>query len=140
MISSQHRQAGNPRPYVLSSAAMLCFTVSFYSRHLGFTPYFYGIMYTAVQLSTLTILVWAYRRVGGLGYLLWLVPVLVELLLWPRVIIQIYLGVRFWYPFWYETAYLYFAIFLFGLYLNRRKYSLHLLKKKLHENPHRITR
>ena len=105
----------------------MCFVASFYSRYLGFAPHFYTILYTPVQVAALAALVWAHRHVGGVGYLLWLVPVVVELLFWPRVGVQILLGVSLWYPFWYETAYLYFAVFLFGLYLNRRRYALSIV-------------
>lgn len=117
-------------PYVLSSAAMLCFLVSFYSRYLGFGLTFSRIGSIPVQFWALAAVVWAYRRIGGLGYLLWLAPVVVELLFWPRVALQIFLGISLWYPFWYETAYLYFAAFLFGLYLNRRRYAIHLLSSR----------
>lgn len=120
-------------PYVLSSAAMLCFIASFYSRYLGFSR---TIPHTLVQVVALVALVWAYRRIGGVGYLLWLGPVVVELLLWPRVVIQAVFGVSFWYPFWYQKGYLYLGVFIFGLYLNQDTSYISSQARNNSPNPH----
>ena len=114
-------------PYVWAGAATSCFLGFFYLRWLGSREvYFFLALYILVQIMALVFVVWAYRRIGGMGYLLWACLITIELLFWPRLLVQVVFGDTFRYPFRDEKALIYPVLFLLGLYLTRRRYANYL--------------
>lgn len=126
----------NGSPYVWSGAATSWFLAFFYLRRLGLRAvYLFLALYILVQIIALICVVWAYRRIGGMGYLLWLVPIVIELLFWPRLLVQAVFGETFGYLFWDEKALIYPILFLSGLYLTRRRYASYLQSSSRRDFP-----
>jgi len=123
-------------PYVWAGAATSCFLAFFYLRHLGpRAVYLFLALHILGQIMALISVVWAYRRIGGMGFLLWLAPIMTELLFWPRLLVQAIFGETFGYPSWDEKALIYPILFLSGLYLARRRYANYLQSSSRRDFP-----
>jgi hypothetical protein len=115
-------------PYAWAAATTLCFLLLFVFRPNP--PILYRVSYSVVQIVALLAVIHAYRHIRSIGYLLWLVPIVIELMFWPRFVVQLLWGQSFWVPFWIwnwdEKAFLFLILFIVGLYLTRRTYSVNL--------------
>jgi len=108
-------------PYVWAGATTLPFLVSFYITRGVFM--FFRLL---LEVMALIVLVQAYRTVGGVGWILWLAPILTELTFWPRLLLAVVFHYTFLYPLWDERALAYPALFTAGVLLSRRRYSAYL--------------
>ncbi len=104
-------------PYVFSGGAMVFFLACFY------------LWYTGPFLAVVA-LVHAYRTIGGIDWLTWLMPVVIELAFWPRLLIDALSGYAFPYPPYDLRALIYPPLFIAGLLLARRRYATQLRSQR----------
>jgi hypothetical protein len=119
--------------------AFLVLVVLLLSRafHLALPDHSYAVLLAALQLVAMGALVKAYRRIGGMGYLVWFSFILLEVLLFvPRQMIC-YLTSGWVVPicfslgWFYDARYvLYITLFLLGLYMTRQGFADYLKSRE----------
>jgi len=113
-------------PYIWAGATTLCFLGSFYLKGQIRAVYVSAAFRGSVQIAAAIAVVRAYRTVGGIEWLLWLAPIVIELLFWPKILFHILFGYSLWYPYWSGKAFVYPLVFVSGLLLSRRRYLTYL--------------
>jgi hypothetical protein len=109
-------------PFIFSGGAMVFFLASFYLwYHSPFLTF--GLLAGGLAVIAL---VHAYRTIGGIEWMIWLTPVIIELAFWPRLVIDALTGYSFPYPSYDLRALIYMLLFIAGFLLARRKYANHL--------------
>ncbi len=117
-------------PYRVAATAMLCFLILFYIHPeiLSFLAMSQAFVYSLVFLRTLVAIVaiiallHAYITVGGVEWIIWLAPAVIELAFWPRLLLTVLFQYYIWYPSWSSRALIYPLLLVVGFLLSRRRY------------------
>jgi len=121
-------------PYRWAATTMLCFLILFYAHPeiLSFLALSQALVYSIVLLRALAAmcaiiaLLHEYRTAGGVEWIIWLAPPVVELAFWPRLLSTVLLQYYLWYPSWSSRALVYPLLLVAGLLLSRLRYPAFL--------------
>ncbi len=114
-------------PYISSGGAIMLSLASFYILITNpFTPHTFLTFRLLASMLAIVATVNAYRKVGGIEWMIWLSPVIVELAFVPRLVISILFDYTFPYPQYASRALIYPPLFIAGWLLSRRRYANYL--------------
>jgi len=112
------------------------FLASFYILVTSpFTPHTFLTFRLLASVLAIVAVVNAYRKVGGIEWMIWLSPVIVELAFLPRLVICILFDYTFPYPQYASRALIYPPLFIAGWLLSRWRYANYLRVKGSETQP-----